>query len=49
MGGQVGIAEGWRHGPSEQHAEGLEPDDVGAVIARLLAEAAQPTPLLGAG
>src|SRR5215467_8903409 len=48
MGGRLGIAEGWRHGPLVQHEGAFDPDDVGAVIAKLLAEAAQPTGLLGA-
>jgi NAD(P)-dependent dehydrogenase (short-subunit alcohol dehydrogenase family) len=48
MGGRLGIAEGWRHGPVVQHEGAFDPDDVGAAIAKLLAEAAEPTGLLGA-
>jgi NAD(P)-dependent dehydrogenase (short-subunit alcohol dehydrogenase family) len=68
MGGRLGVAEGWRHGPSVQpggvvpvgsarRREGgsprsregsFDPTDVGAAIEKLLAEAAEPTGLLGA-
>ncbi len=49
MGGRLGIADGWRHGPSVQHDGAFEPGEVGAAVARLLDEAPEPTPLLGAG
>jgi NAD(P)-dependent dehydrogenase (short-subunit alcohol dehydrogenase family) len=49
MGGRLGVADGWRHGPQSQRDGGFEPEEVGEVVARLLAEAPEPTPLLGAG
>jgi NAD(P)-dependent dehydrogenase (short-subunit alcohol dehydrogenase family) len=49
MGGRIGIAEGWRHGPASEGAGGLDPAEVGTAVERLLAEATPPTPLLGAG
>ena len=49
MGGRLGLADGWRHGPQELRGGAFEPGDVGAVVERLLAEAREPTPLLGAG
>jgi NAD(P)-dependent dehydrogenase (short-subunit alcohol dehydrogenase family) len=49
MGRRLGVADGWRHGPSVAREDGFDAGDVGAVVERLLAEARQPTPLLGAG
>jgi NAD(P)-dependent dehydrogenase (short-subunit alcohol dehydrogenase family) len=49
MGGHLGLADGWRHGPRTDREGGLAPDDVGGVVDQLLAEAREPTPLLGAG
>jgi NAD(P)-dependent dehydrogenase (short-subunit alcohol dehydrogenase family) len=49
MGGRVGVAEGWRHGPAVERPGGLEPAEAGAAVRELLARAAEPTPLLGAG
>jgi len=49
MGGRLGLADGWRHGPQSDHDGAYDPDEVGAVVERLLAEAPEPTPLLGAG
>ena len=49
MGGQLGLADGWRHGPQERREGAYGPDEVGDVVARLLAEAREPTALLGAG
>jgi len=48
MGGRLGIAEGWRHGPVVQHDGAFEPGEVGAAVEKLLAQAAEPTGLLGA-
>jgi len=48
MGGRLGIAEGWRHGPAVQHDCALEAAEVGPAVEKLLAEAAEPTGLLGA-
>jgi NAD(P)-dependent dehydrogenase (short-subunit alcohol dehydrogenase family) len=49
MGGQLGLAEGWRHGPVSRREGPLDPTRLGPVVERLLAEGAEPTPLLGAG
>lgn len=48
-GGIIGVAEGWRHGPRVDKGARWEPDEVGAVVADLLREAATPTPVYGAG
>src|SRR5499433_455555 len=48
VGGRLGVAEGWRHGPVLQHDGAFEPGEVGAAVEKLLAQAAQPTGLLGA-
>ncbi len=48
-GGVIGLADGWRHGPRVDKGARWEPDEVGAVVADLLAEATPPTPVYGAG
>ncbi|HEV3234976.1 MAG TPA: SDR family oxidoreductase [Candidatus Dormibacteraeota bacterium] len=48
MGGQLGIAEGYRHGPVVKQDGPFDPTKLGSVVEQLLAEAAQPTALLGA-
>jgi NAD(P)-dependent dehydrogenase (short-subunit alcohol dehydrogenase family) len=48
-GGIIGVAEGWRHGPRFDKGARWDPAEVGAVVADLLAEAEQPTPVYGAG
>jgi len=48
MGGRLGVAEGWRHGPLLEHDGAFEPSEVGAAVEQLLAQAAEPTGLLGA-
>ncbi|MFY9615292.1 MAG: SDR family oxidoreductase [Candidatus Dormiibacterota bacterium] len=48
MGGQLGIAEGYRHGPVVKQDGPFDPTKLGGVVEQLLAEAAQPTALLGA-
>jgi len=48
MGGRLGVAEGWRHGPAVQQEGAFDPTNLGPLVDRLLAEAADPTPLLGA-
>ena len=47
MGGRLGVAEGWRHGPTVQRDGPFEPGEIGAVVVKLLADAAAPTGLLG--
>jgi NAD(P)-dependent dehydrogenase (short-subunit alcohol dehydrogenase family) len=46
-GGIIGIAEGYRHGPRVDKGARWEPAEVGAVVADLLREATQPTPVYG--
>ena len=48
-GGIIGIAEGFRHGPRFDKGARWEPAEIGPVVADLLAEAAAPTPVYGAG
>src|SRR5262245_35045130 len=48
MGGRLGVAEGWRHGPVVQRDGAFDPAELGPVVADLLARAAEPTGLLGA-
>ena len=47
MGGRLGLAEGWRHGPVEIQGHAYDPTELGPVVARLLDEAAEPSALLG--
>jgi len=49
MGGRLGVADGWSHGPAIDHDGAFDPGEVGAAVQRLLAESREPTPLLGAG
>jgi len=46
-GGIIGVAEGWCHGPRVDKGERWDPAEVGAVVADLLREATQPTPVYG--
>jgi NAD(P)-dependent dehydrogenase (short-subunit alcohol dehydrogenase family) len=48
MGGRLGVAEGWRHGPVHDQDHALDPDELGAIVAALLDLATAPTALLGA-
>ncbi|MFV0317564.1 MAG: SDR family oxidoreductase [Microthrixaceae bacterium] len=48
-GGIVGIAEGYNHGPRVDKGARWEPEELTSVITDLLAEAAEPTPVFGAG
>jgi NAD(P)-dependent dehydrogenase (short-subunit alcohol dehydrogenase family) len=47
-GGKITIAEGWRHGPTEDIGRRWEPTEVGAAVTELLADATPPTPVYGA-
>ncbi|MFD4293455.1 SDR family oxidoreductase [Rhodococcus sp. NPDC058532] len=47
-GGKVTVAEGWRHGPSQDKGARWEPKELGPVVADLLAKAETPTPVYGA-
>jgi NAD(P)-dependent dehydrogenase (short-subunit alcohol dehydrogenase family) len=46
-GGKVGIATGWQHGPTRDKGDRWEADELGPVIAELLAEAPAPAPVYG--
>ncbi len=47
-GGKVGVADGWQHGPTFDKGSRWEPDELGAVVRDLLAEAPTPAPVYGA-
>jgi hypothetical protein len=47
-GGKVGVATGWRHGPSRDKGARWEAAELGSVIDDLLAEAPEPLPVYGA-
>lgn len=46
-GGQVGVADGWHHGPTRDKGRRWEPAELGAVIDELLVDSAPPTPVYG--
>ncbi len=46
-GGIISIADGWQHGPREDKGARWEPDEVGAVVTRLLADAPMPAAVYG--
>jgi len=46
-GGRITVAEGWRHGPVADKQDRWDPDEVGAVVEKLLADAAPPDPVYG--
>ena len=47
-GGKISVADGWQHGPSFDKGARWEPDEIGAVVGDLLAEAPSPAPVYGA-
>ena len=47
-GGKLGVADGWQHGPQFDKGARWEPNEIGAVVADLLAEAPVPAPVYGA-
>ena len=47
-GGKISVSDGWQHGPAFDKGARWEPDEVGAVVRDLLAEAPAPTPVYGA-
>jgi len=47
-GGKITVAEGWRHGPSEDKGDRWDPKEIGPVVATLLEKAENPTPVYGA-
>jgi NAD(P)-dependent dehydrogenase (short-subunit alcohol dehydrogenase family) len=43
--GAIGVAEGWRHGPTERReTQAWEPSELAGVVTKLIAEAAAPSP-----
>ena len=46
-GGKIGVAQGWRHGPSVDKGARWEPAELGPVVAGLLADAVPPEPVYG--
>ncbi len=46
-GGKITIANGWSHGPTFDKGARWEPAEIGPVVADLLREATQPTPVYG--
>ena len=48
MGGRLGVAEGYRHGPVLDQDHAFDPAELGPIVERLLADATEPTALLGA-
>ena len=46
-GGKIGVADGWQHGPEFDKGARWDPDEVGAVVIDLLAQAPLPTPVYG--
>ncbi len=48
-GGQVSVADAWRHGPPRNKGARWEPAELGPVITTLLAESPSPEPVYGAG
>jgi len=47
-GGKVSVADGWHHGPAVDKGARWEPEELGPVVAELLAKAPPPTPVYGA-
>ena len=47
-GGQLTLADGWRHGPRIDRGQRWAPEEVGAAVTELLARAAPPEPVYGA-
>lgn len=47
-GGKITVAEGWRHGPTQDKGDRWDPKELGPVVADLLAKAETPTPVYGA-
>lgn len=48
-GGKVSVAQGWLPGPEADKGSRWDPEELGPVVRKLLAEAAPPQPVYGAG
>ena len=46
-GGELSVADGWQHGKAFDKGARYEPDEVGAIVADLIAEAPTPGPVYG--
>jgi NAD(P)-dependent dehydrogenase (short-subunit alcohol dehydrogenase family) len=46
-GGKITVAECWRHGPSIDKRDRWDPEEIGPVVEKLLADAATPEPVYG--
>ena len=46
-GGRITVADGWRRGPTADKQDRWDPDEVGAVVEKLLADASPPEPVYG--
>ncbi|RVW00641.1 SDR family oxidoreductase [Rhodococcus xishaensis] len=47
-GGKITVAEGWRHGPTQDKGDRWDPSELGPVVADLLAKGENPPPVYGA-
>jgi NAD(P)-dependent dehydrogenase (short-subunit alcohol dehydrogenase family) len=47
-GGRITVAEGWRRGPGVDKQDRWDPDEIGPVVEKLLADATPPEPVYGA-
>ncbi len=47
-GGKISVADGWQHGPEIDKGARWQPDEVGPVVRKLLAQAPPPAPVYGA-
>jgi NAD(P)-dependent dehydrogenase (short-subunit alcohol dehydrogenase family) len=47
-GSVISVADGWRYGERADNGERWDPDELGAVVARLLEQAPEPAPVYGA-
>jgi NAD(P)-dependent dehydrogenase (short-subunit alcohol dehydrogenase family) len=48
-GGILSVADGWQHGPKVDRGRRWEPEEIGAAVRDLLAQAPGPAPVYGAG
>ena len=46
-GGRITVADGWRRGPTADKKARWDPDEVGAVVEKPLADATPPEPVYG--
>jgi NAD(P)-dependent dehydrogenase (short-subunit alcohol dehydrogenase family) len=46
-GGRIGVAEGWRHGPTEERDERWDAAELGPIVRKLVEQAAVPVPVIG--